>query len=406
MSDGSFPHKRPESQAPPPAEPEGARVLDFPSDEVSSPGRGPSSVVPAGTWADENEAGVPDAHDHLLQPATDGDDPGGQVVAFPRQPGTHKRRRARVPEAGDPGRSQSRLKDASGTQPTQAPAPAEPPAVEGADAEPEPPPRPAYLASELLRQDWWPRAPLARTLRWGAIAVGVVGAGLCLGVGGFGGLGVGIAALFALVAAAGAAPLTPSLRGAALATVGSAGAGWVGFELASEGDALAAPLLLVCATLSASALFFRGAHRTSLLARLLVGLGLFATGGWLVLTGGLDSLVVEGLYWQAWVEPISHALLGLIAVLAVLTFLDPTGHGGAWIAGAAFLVWLLLDTVGAMALSAWPARVPAAGLDWSDGPWLARASVPLFCAVAAGGLTQVWVMISNRAHPQRRSEAP
>jgi hypothetical protein len=392
MSDGSFPHERPESESPPAAEPEGARVLDFPTDEVT----GPSSAVPAGTWADDDG----DVPEHLVRPAKGETIEGGQVVEFPRRPGTHKRRRPRrLPAAGDPGRSQSRLKDASGTQPTQPPAPAEPPAME-----PEEPERPEFLASELLEQDWWPRAPLKRTLRWGSIGVGVVGAGLAVALGGLEGPSLGVAALFALCAAAGAAPLGPPLRGAALALVATAGASWVGWRLAEAGDLLATPLLMVCATLSASALFFRAAHRTSKLARVLAGLGLFATAGWLVLAGGLDSMVVESLHWQDWVEPVSHALLGLVALLAVLSFLDPTGHGGAWIAGSAFLAWLALDAAGTSAVMAWPVRPGAGGLDWSAGTWVALAALPLFCALAAGGLCQVWVMLSSRLHGSTPSE--
>jgi hypothetical protein len=226
----------------------------------------------------------------------------------------------------------------------------------------------------------------------------VVGAALALGLGGLEGISFGIAALFALCATAGVVPLTPQLRGAALATVGAAGAGWVGWQLAVAGDSLAAPLLVLCATLSASALYFRAAHRTSKLARVLAGLGLFATAGWLVLTGGLDSMVVESLSWQAWIEPVLHTLLGLLVALTILSFLDPTGHGGAWVAGSAFLVWLALDAVGTMAVMAWPERAPAGGIDWSAGPWIALASLPLFCAVAAGGLCQVWVMLSHRVH--------
>ena len=46
-SDSSFPHQQPEEEIE--QEPRGARVLDFPTDEVSSPGH----PVPAGTWADD-----------------------------------------------------------------------------------------------------------------------------------------------------------------------------------------------------------------------------------------------------------------------------------------------------------------------------------------------------------------
>ena len=151
MSDGSFPHKQPQPDVPEPPPKEervGARVLDFPTEEVTG-----NSIVPAGTWADDAADGAPDAStDRLLRPAG-GDAPGGEVVEFPRSASTAKRRRVQAP-------------DVSGTQPTQLP--------RKRDDE-ETVQRPRFLASELLRQEWWPRTPLERTNRWGAVAVGAGG---------------------------------------------------------------------------------------------------------------------------------------------------------------------------------------------------------------------------------------
>ena len=373
MSEGSFPHQRPDPvDEAPPEEPEGARVIDFPQEEVQSAPI-PSVPVPAGTWADEEGEGAPEL-DRLLRPAGVGDWGGGEVVAFPRQPATERRRKPDAPI------SEERRLDPSGEQPVQAP-------TRSGEEEA---PRPKYLASELLKRDWAPKAPLKSTLKWGATGLGALGAVGIILIGGFAVEAIGLAALFALCSVAGLAPLNPDLRGAALALIGAAGLAWVGWLDAVPSHAT--PLLIGCITLTASALFFRGAHVLSKLARTLVALGLFATASWLVLTGGIDALVVQSMDWQAWLAPVTRILLALIAILAILSFLDPTAHGGAWIAGFALLGWLVLDAVAMIALSAVPARGP---IVLEPSTWIAQAALPLFAAVAAGGLMQIWVMLAR-----------
>lgn len=382
MSDGSFPHQNPDPQgeAPPSEEPEGARVIAFPQGEVRAPAPSGGGPVPAGTWADEDSQRA-STLDRLLKPAGLGEWEGAEVLEFPRRPPSRRRRKPRIEPS-----SEERSIDASGTQPTQEPTPP-------AEEEPR---LPEYLASKLLRRDWSPRTPLRRTLKWGSIVLGAGGAVGTILIGGFAPPAMGLAALFALCAVAGLAPLTPELRGGALATIGSAGLAWVGWLQAVESHAT--PLLLGCITITASALFFRASHVTSRFARLLVGVGLFATASWLVLTGGIDALVVETVAWQSFVGPASHVLLGSIALLAILSFLDPTSHGGAWVAGFALLGWLAVDAGGMVTLAAFPQR-GAAALEPST--WIAQAALPLFAAVAAGGLTQIWVMISRRGTPTR-----
>ncbi|MEQ8459740.1 MAG: hypothetical protein RLO52_05830 [Sandaracinaceae bacterium] len=370
MSDGSFPHKQPQPDVPEPPPKEervGARVLDFPTEEVTG-----NSIVPAGTWADDAADGAPDAStDRLLRPAG-GDAPGGEVVEFPRSASTAKRRRVQAP-------------DVSGTQPTQLP--------RKRDDE-ETVQRPRFLASELLRQEWWPRTPLERTNRWGAVAVGAGGLVGVFAMGGLAGNAIGLAALFFLCAAVGLAPVEARVRGAILAVVGAAGAGWVAW-MSAQGDGGATPLLVACTVLGASSLFFRAAHRKSRLARILVGVGLAAAAAWLFFTGGVDGFVVETMDWQSWVGPTTRLMLVVVLVTAVLSFLDPTGHGGAWIAGFAFLVWLALHSAGAMVVAAFPGRA-FAELDWTDARWVATLALPFFCAVAASGLCQVWAMLPRR----------
>src|SRR5687767_198615 len=95
-SDTSFP-RRPEQGPSSDPEPEpgpGARVLDFPSEEVSSPGK----PVPAGTWAatDQPADASQSTERPLRRTRREGD--VAQVVKFP-QPVTKRRRRVeRDPE--------------------------------------------------------------------------------------------------------------------------------------------------------------------------------------------------------------------------------------------------------------------------------------------------------------------
>ncbi len=392
-SDSSFPHssdRRASSPAPPRAESPGAQVLEFPTDELSSPGQ----PVPAGTWASVDEAGNEDPSRSTDRPVTRrAAQEMAQVVAFPRNVGTHKRRRAEPPAA----------RESSGTQRTQTPrigAPVAdvPPVTDAEEVE-----LPAFLASELLKQDWYPKTPLCRSLRWGALGIGATGA---IGVLGFGGLSAGALVLVGLLAAcalAGALPLNAERRGVALAILGLAGTGCAGWMRMEGGHDPAALLLVGCITLSASALFFRAAHRTSRFARTLVGVGLAATAAWLVLTGSLDALVVESLAWQDWISPASRIVLGLVVVATLLTFVDPTGHGGAWAAGGSFLGWMALDTAGVIALAAWPAR-GAGAIAFGHPAWLATLAFPFLAALTAGGLCQVWVLASRA--PAGRREAP
>ncbi len=374
MSDGSFPHKRPEAPEEPEASPpeggersEGARVFEFPSEEMPT-----SPPVPAGTWADES--GDRPSVERLLRPAGVGEwRGGGEVVEFPRQPATRRRLKPAEPAA----------EDVSGTQVRHAPT--------ETGAAPEEPVRPKYLASELLERDWWPAHPLRRTLRVGAIAIGVLGAIGAPVLGGLSTDSIGLGILFALCAAAGLVPLTANQRGGALAAVGAAGASWVGWRALGTASAGTA-LLIAAVVLTSSALFFRAAHNRSRIARTLVAVGLGATAAWIALTGGVDELVVESWAWQAWIGPGTRLLLAATLLLTMLTFLDPSGPGGAWVAGFALLAWLALDVGGQLLLGLFPTR--GVGLPPESLGLTAKAALPLMVAIAAGGWSQVWVMIA------------
>lgn len=378
--EGSFPHQPPEpddveSSGVEPTE--GGRVLEFPS-EADASEKASSSEAPVGTWADE-PPGDEDV-ERLLRPAGTGSWQGAEVVEFPSPTSTQRRRRPEFARRS----AEARAREQTGTQRTR---PSDEPGEED---------RPRYLASELLQKEWFPRAPLRRTLRWGSVALGVLGVGTTFALGGLDGNAFGLVALFALCAVAGVVPLEAELRGAALGLIGASGAGWLGYLSSADGAGAATPLLIACVTLTVAALLFRAAHKTSKLARVLVGVGLVAVAGYLVLTGGVDAMVVESMAWQSWVVPVSRFLLIATVLLGALTFLDPTGHGGAWILGGSLLGWLALDACGSLLVATWPVRAPAAEL--TPERLLVMGALPIFAAVTAGGLCQLLAFVSHRLH--------
>lgn len=326
----------------------------------------------------------------------------GQVVAFPR-PVSAKRRRAAPPDDPRDSGSPQVSEDEVERTPIEPPAPetrATPePQIDRADDEVplDPALRPAYLASELLREDWFPRCPLARTLRWGALVMGAAGAVGTIVLGGTAFGPLVLASVLACCALAGLLPISAPQRGAALAVLGVVGTAFVGWvRVVDEPDV---PLLAFGVTIASSALLFRAAHRTSRMARAMVAIGLVSVFAWLVLTGGLDALVVESFAWQHMVGPAVRIVLGITLVAGVLTFLDPTGHGGAWIVGGALIGWLALDVAATMAVAAWPLGGAPAG---DEGVWVATLVYPFLAALGAGGLCQVWVLASRPGSPQPR----
>jgi hypothetical protein len=112
--------------------------------------------------------------------------------------------------------------------------------------------------------------------------------------------------------------------------------------------------------------------------------------------------VVESFAWQDAAGPLARVVLGLALMGSVLTFLDPTGHGGAFIAGAALLGAFGVDALVTMAIAAWPERGDSTlGVEG----WVATFAYPFLAAIAAGGLCQVWVLVSRALNRQGRRHA-
>ena len=235
-------------------------------------------------------------------------------------------------------------------------------------------------------------------MRWGAVILGTVGAIAVATIGKLSTSSLTVGAVFAILAAAGLAPLSPQRRGmilAAFGVVGAAGASWIGVASAgADPDWPRAPLLTACVIVTASALLFRAAHRTSTFARTLVGVGIASLVGWAVITGGVEATVVESADWQAFLVPVARVSLFATLLGATLTFLDPRGHGGAWTAAAAILIWGGAYAGVTIVLGLAPARGPAS-IAFGDPRWVALTALPIFAALAAGGLCQVWVLLAG-----------
>lgn len=334
-------------------------------------------------------------------PEREGDDETAQVLEFPVDPGakadeSHTQSKSSVPVPAGTWASDESTEGAaelvrpSTTGRVPRPTPPDGEVVPLTAAEPSYP-KPKYLASELLRFDWYPVQPLRRTGRLASVFLGTVGAIVIFAVAGTSLAGGIFAVLLAASAGAGAVPWSPRARSIALASLCALG---MGSAVWFRGPGDAEGLLWVATTLASSVLFYRAAHRRSRVARGLVTLGLVALAGWIVSSGGLAEAVVQDWDWSHWVQPISRLGLGLTLLGCALTFLDPTGEGGAYVGGGILIGWTA-------------ARGAALGIvDVSSGTFsdatLSLLIAPVF--VALGAITFAQLMARAGAWRRKRAQ--
>lgn len=365
----------------------GAHGLAYAMDALPDADATGSNLTPAGKRALVRPApnGVPNARTGVVVPLHGG-------AAAPREIESKSDTAAAelTPPTPDPPRAVTpRIAEAREARPT----PAAQPAVRFAEGSRLTPSnqsagRPPVLASEALRKDLAPATPAGTPVRKVTVALGAIGMIAALALSGASGIGLPLAGAFLALALLGAVPMPYQARAAALVTVAASGLSVVTWsKLQRTGDVERVGLLIGVLVLSV-ALLFRSWHRASLLARALVALGATVCGGWLVMSGVLQRLLVLEGGWQQWVPSVLPLALAIVLLLSLLAFMDSrsTGACSAW--AALLLGWYTLYTW--TELLARGAGAAATSL-WELDPEFAMAvlSGPLFAAVLAAGLAQL-----------------
>jgi hypothetical protein len=354
-----------------------------------------STTVPAGTWASTSDSprrSVPDQDTRHVRRFPTGDgiertEMRGDHTAMVQRMRTETRRSgalaiANAPDEAEPLRNNETLKEGrlvafpSAREDSSKQAKADR-SSDGPSSRRTTQNRPIWLASELLRERL-PAEPYARVSRVLAVAAGVGGALFTAFFGvGENGAHLGIAGLLVAIAIAALAPLEFRMRAAAFAVLASIGLVIATTSVKAGPGADVFGLATLGTTLLAAAQLLRSIHRTSKFARAAMGLGIAVSASWLLLTGGLDAMVVQGTDWSAWFEPGVRALLLVVLALSLLGFLDDTGGSGCHV-----WPWLVLGWGGVRAVFGL--------LIEGTGSEVAILAAALFGSVAALGWMQVW----------------
>ena len=261
------------------------------------------------------------------------------------------------------------------------------------------PPGPPILASELLREQMQPRTPGGRALR--RVTVGLAAPGIVGVVVGGGVNPLTFASLGLLVGmlAGALSPLSYGARAVFLFLMGAAATGVASWQQTLQSLAQESAILAAATILLSGSLLFRAYYRGARLARVAVSMGVVALGAWFFLTGGHESLIsLEG-YWQSWVPATTHILFGLLALLALMAFMDSSTRGGVhWWAYS--LLTLYVIHIGVLVASqVWPAP---SGVPTLEAPAIAALIAGAVGTVVAGvSLAQVLVLAFQAARRDR-----
>lgn len=188
---------------------------------------------------------------------------------------------------------------------------------------------PPILASELLREQMEPSEPGKTSLP--RLTAALCAAGV-LGASWVGGLDsvtyVSVALMVGLLTLA----LTPmSYLGHAVTLFVAGGiASSLGiWQQAAHEVTPHAPLLGLSTVVLGASLLYRAYYRGAKLARIAVSIGVALLVSWFVLSGGHQSLITLGEHWQSWGPAASHMAFALVALLALLAFMEASTRGGA-----------------------------------------------------------------------------
>ena len=259
------------------------------------------------------------------------------------------------------------------------------------------PPRPPYLASEILREDLAPSEPGWRLMSLvvqlapalGALAVltsGLKRVATYVAITAFIGL-FGMARL----------ELTYNMRALLVALIGGSMLSLVTVWRTALGGGVDGPLLALVITLLPAALLFRAWFRAAYTARVLVSIALVLAATWATATSNRELLSLE-FEWQSWLPALAWYLFCLLCLLALLAFMgdETTGGCDAWALG--LLVWYGLFACVRFALET------SHGVMLSGNLQTLGLAEPALAAPTAVAMAQLFARLLCARHP--RSPTP
>ncbi|MEM7139080.1 MAG: hypothetical protein AAF500_21080 [Myxococcota bacterium] len=265
------------------------------------------------------------------------------------------------------------------------------------------PPGPPILASDLLRERMRPRAPGEATLR--RVAVGLSTAGIIAALWSGGAHPLTLVALAFLISmlTIGLTPMSYAGRATSLFLAGAVATGVALWQQSVHGIAPDSILLAAATILLSGSLLFRAYYRGARLARVAVSAGVVILGAWFFMSGGHESLIRLDGHWQSWAPASTHVAFGLLALLALMAFMDSTTRAGAhWWAYALLLLYGMHIGL-LLAIQRWPAAGVGADL---PGATVAAVIAGIVGTTIAGvALAQVLVVAYNATNRRPRRTA-
>lgn len=214
--------------------------------------------------------------------------------------------------------------------------------------------RPPVLASEALREDVAPREPGRNTIRILLILIGITGSIVTLQLIGISGIGTALCCAFLALTALSIPPIPYAARAAAVLIISASTLGVVTWMHVVRVGTPMAIVETINISVLASALLFRAWHRASILARMMVALGIALCVSWLGMSGILNEITTLDPAWQTWLPTILRIPLGLILILSLLAFMDGRSTGGCRAWAITLLFWYGLDMSVQFITYCWP----------------------------------------------------
>ena len=265
------------------------------------------------------------------------------------------------------------------------------------------PPGPPILASDLLRRQMRPTSPGENTLRWVAVGSAAACAIVALVVGGVHPLTLVSLALLVTLASLALTPMSYAARATSLFLLGSVATGVALGPQRLQGLSPENIFLAGATILLSGSLLFRAYYRGARLARVMVAIGVAALGAWFVASKGHESLVMLEGHWQSWAPAGAHMTFGLLALLALMAFMESSTRGGSHVWAGALLVLYAIHIGLLVASAVWPGPGSDASI---EGPTIAAIFTGMVGTVVAGlALAQVLVVAYRKASARIKGRA-